>query len=102
VEAGANDLSGPSFALENDDAAKDAARKRAVERAQARAKAYAEMLGYKNARVLVIAETIEGRGPMPEMAMMKMSADVAAAPPVQPGMVAAGISLSITYELVKD
>lgn len=102
VEAGANDLNGPSFALENDDAAKDAARKRALERAQARAKAYADMLGYKNARVLAIAESIEGRGPMPEMSMMKISADVAAAPPVQPGMVAAGISLSITYELVKE
>lgn len=102
VEAGANDLSGPTFALENDDAAKDAARKRAVERAQARAKAYAAMLGYKDARVLAIAETIEGRGPMPEMAMMKISADAASAPPVQPGMVAAGINLTITYELVKD
>ncbi|WP_054117463.1 SIMPL domain-containing protein [Porphyrobacter sp. AAP60] len=102
VEAGANDLNGPSFALENDDAAKDAARKRAVERAQARAKAYAEMLGFNNARVLAIAESIEGRGPMPEMAVMKTSADVAAAPPVEPGMVAAGISLTITYELVKD
>jgi uncharacterized protein YggE len=102
VEAGANDLNGPSFALENDDAAKDAARKRAVERAQARAKAYADMLGYENARVLAIAESIEGRGPMAEMSMMKISADVAAAPPVQPGMVAAGISLSITYELVKE
>ncbi len=102
VEAGANDLSGPSFALENDDAAKDAARKRAVERAQARAKAYAEMLGYKNVRVLAIAESIEGRGPIPEMALMKTNADVAAAPPLEPGMVAAAISLTITYELVKD
>jgi uncharacterized protein len=101
VEAGANDLSGPSFALENDDAAKDAARKRAVERAQARAKSYAAMLGYDDARVLAIAETIEGRGPMPEMAMVKSDVDAAAVPPVQPGMVSTGISMTITYELVR-
>ncbi len=101
VEAGANDLSGPSFALENDDAAKDAARKRAVERAQARAKSYAAMLGYDDARVLAIAETIEGRGPMPEMAMVKSAGDAVAVPPVQPGMVSTGISMNITYELVR-
>ncbi len=101
VEAGANDLSGPSFALENDDAAKDAARERAVERAQTRAKSYAAMLGYDDARVLAIAEAIEGSGPIPEMAMMKVSSDGAVAPPVQPGMVSTGISITITYELVR-
>jgi uncharacterized protein YggE len=38
---------------------------------------------------------------MPERAMMKVSADMpSAAPPVQPGMVATGVSISITYELV--
>jgi uncharacterized protein YggE len=100
VEAGANDLSGPNFEMENDDAAKDEARKRAVERAQARAKAYAGMLGYNDVRVLAIAESIEGRGPMPQMEMLKASRDVAAVPPVQPGMVGAGISLTIKYELV--
>lgn len=104
VEAGANDLSGPSFSIENDEAAKDAARKRVIERAQARVKAYADTFGYDGAKVLAIAESIEGRGPMPEMAMMRASADmVAAAPaPVQPGMVSTGISLTIKYELVKD
>lgn len=102
VAAGANDLSGPSFSIENDEAAKDAARKRAIERAQARVKAYAEMFGYDGARVLYISESIEGRGPMPEMAMMKVSDGiVAAAPPVQPGMVSTGISMSFKFELVK-
>jgi hypothetical protein len=103
VEAGANDLNGPSFSIENDEAAKDAARKRAIERAQARVKDYAVMLGYDGAKVLWISESIEGRGPMPEMAMMRVSADaVAAAPPVQPGMVSTGISMSFKFELVKD
>jgi len=103
VAAGATDLNGPSFSIENDEPAKDAARKRAVERAQARVQAYAGMLGYDGAKVLAISEAIEGRGPMPEMAMMRMRADsAAAAPPVQPGMVTTGISITIKYELVKD
>lgn len=101
VAAGANDLNGPSFSIENDEPAKDAARKRALERADARASAYAAQLGYDGAKVLAIAETIEGHGPVPEMALMRTMADKASAPPVQPGMVAAGISLTITYELVK-
>ena len=103
VAAGATDLSGPNFSIENDEPAKDAARKRAVERAFARANAYAEMLGYDGAKVLAISEAIEGRGPMPEMAMMRASSDmVAAAPPVQPGMVSTGVSITIKFEMEKD
>jgi hypothetical protein len=103
VAAGANDLNGPSFSIENDEAAKDAARKRAIDRAQARAKAYADMLGYDDAKVLAIAENIDGRSPMPEMAEIRLSSAKAdAPPPVQPGMVSTGISITIKYELVKD
>ena len=102
VAAGATDINGPSFGLENDEPAKDAARKRALERAKARAEDYARQLGYDGARVLAISESISGSSPMPERAMMRASADMvaAAAPPVQPGMVETGISLSIQYELV--
>ena len=102
VAAGANDLNGPSFSIENDDAAKGAARKRAFERAQSQAKAYADLLGYDDAKVLAIAESIEGRGPMPELVAARLSAAKDAAPPVQPGMVSTGISITIKYELVKD
>lgn len=102
VAAGATDLNGPSFGLENDEPAKDAARRRALERARARAEEYARQLGYDSARVLAISESMSGSSPMPERAMMRASADmVAAAPPVQPGMVATGISITIQYELVK-
>ncbi|MDT8280835.1 MAG: SIMPL domain-containing protein [Erythrobacter sp.] len=103
VAAGATDLNGPSFSIENDEDAKDTARKRAIERAQTRVQAYADLFGYDGAKVLAIAESIEGRGSMPELAKMRVSADMAAAaPPVQPGMVSTGISITIKYELVKD
>jgi uncharacterized protein YggE len=103
VTAGATDLSGPSFSIDNDEPAKDAARKRAIERAQAQALSYAALLGYDGAKVLAISESIEGHGMMPEMAKMRMAADViASAAPVQPGMVSTGVSITIKYELVKD
>jgi hypothetical protein len=104
VSAGATDLSGPDFSIENDEPAKEAARKRAVERAQMRVRAYADLLGYDGAKVLAIAETLQGRGPMPEAAMMRSSADMVAAapPPVQPGMVATGVNITIKFELVRD
>lgn len=103
VAAGANDLNGPSFSVEDDTAAKDAARKRAFERAQAQAKAYADLLGFDGAKVLAIAENIEGRGPMPELAAVRLGvAKSDAVPPVQPGMISAGVNLTIKYELVKD
>ena len=102
VAAGATDLSGPNFSIENDEAAKEAARKRALERAGVRVREYAALLGYDGARVLSISESLAASGPMPERAMMRVSADmVAAAPPVQPGMVATGVSIAIKYELVK-
>lgn len=104
VEAGANDLSGPSFSIENDAAAKEAARLRAIEKAQVRVNTYAIQFGYDRARLLWLSEAIEGRGPMPEVAMMRASADMVAAapPPVQPGMVTTGISMAFKFELVND
>ena len=102
VAAGATDLSGPSFSIEDDAAARDAARKRAIERAAERANAYAAMLGYDGAKVLSVREAINNSGPMPEAALMRSDAIKVSAAPVQPGMVSTGISLSVTYELVND
>lgn len=103
VSVGATDLNGPSFSIEDDTAAKDEARARALERAQQRAGAYAAMLGYDEVRVLEINESIRASGPVPQVAMRSaMEADVAAAPPVQPGMVSTGVAITIKFELVED
>lgn len=101
VTAGATDLSGPTFGLDDDTLAKDQARQRAIERAGARAKAYAAMLGYQEVRVLEINETITGRGSFQRAAMREPVAEIAAdaSAPVQPGQVSAGVSLTIKYEL---
>lgn len=103
VEAGATDLSGPSFSIEDDEAAKDAARESAIERAKARALRYAQMHGFDGVRVLAISETLQGRSSMPDMALRSVAVAEAASPtPVQPGVVSTGVSLSVKYEMVDD
>lgn len=103
VVAGANDLSGPSFSIEDDEAAKDEARSRAVERAQKRAQSYAEMVGYGGVRVLAISEAIRASGPMPPMVSRDaiMVTGARANAPVQPGQVSTGVSITIKYEMVE-
>ena len=101
VEAGANDLSGPSFSISDDTAARNAARTRAVERARAQAAAYARMFGYAGTKVLTISETMPGPEAMPMMGKaVALDAMPAEAPPVQPGMVEAGVNVTISFELV--
>ncbi|BDI60735.1 SIMPL domain-containing protein [Qipengyuania nanhaisediminis] len=101
VVAGATNLSGPSFSIEDDEAAKDLARERAIDRAQARAEAYARMLGYSGVKVLSISEAIQGRGPSPQMAMRAMDvAEQSMTAPVQPGQVSTGVSIAIKYEMI--
>lgn len=101
VSAGATDLAGPSFSLEDDEAAKDQARKRAIERAGDRAQAYATMLGYDGAKVLEINEAIRGTGSVQRAALRAPAAalETDAAAPVQPGQVSTGVSITIKYEL---
>jgi len=103
VAAGATDLSGPSFSIEDDEAAKETARASAVERARARADAYAKLYGYGGVRILSISEALRGNTPRPEAMMRSMASDaVAESAPVQPGMVSTGVSISVKYEMINE
>ncbi|MEM1050814.1 MAG: SIMPL domain-containing protein [Pseudomonadota bacterium] len=100
VVAGATDLTGPVFSIEDDTAAKEIARKSAIERAQKRASEYAAMFGYDAVTVLSVRESIRGTAPVAQMALRDAVAETAAAaPPVQPGQVSTGVSFSIKYEM---
>ena len=102
VAAGATDLSGPDFSVDDDTAAKAAARKSALERAQRQALEYARFAGYSNVRLLQVSESITGNGPQPPrpvMAQARMASAEKA--PVQPGVVGTGVNVSLTYEMVK-
>ena len=104
VSAGANDIGGPFFTLEDDAAAKAEARASAVRRAQSQAQEYARLAGYSGLRLLEINETISGNAPMPmyrqaPRAVALQASDSAA--PVQPGQVTTSVNVTVKYEMTR-
>jgi uncharacterized protein YggE len=100
VAAGATDLSGPDWSIDDDTAARAQARRAAFDTANAQAREYARMAGYTDVRLLEINETVAVRPPMPMMRLeMAQAAD--ASTPVQPGMVEAGVTVTVKYEMTR-
>ena len=101
VQAGANDINGPSFSVSDDTEAKAEARRRALERSRAMALDYARVAGYSNVRVLQISESVQGSPrEMYSADRIVVTGARIGAPPVQPGMVETGVTVSVTYEAV--
>ncbi len=102
VQAGANDINGPSFSISDDTEPKAEARRRALERARSMAMDYARVAGYSNVRVLKIEESVQGSAREMYSAdrIVVTGSRVGGAPPVQPGMVETGVTVSVTYEAV--
>lgn len=101
VAAGATDLSGPSFSVEDESAAKEAARSRAFKRGQAQALTYAMMGGYDDVRLVYISEVFTGNGPVPMLAEKGLMVDsMRASVPVQPGVVTSGVTITVKYEML--
>lgn len=101
VAAGANDLNGPSFEVDNPDEAYDEARRGALEKAQARAEMYAKALGLRVRRIVSIDEG--GGGIVRPMPVMRMTAMAAAAPKadteVSPGETSLSAHVNVVFEL---
>lgn len=97
VSAGANQVNGPSFEVDNSDAATDEARIDAIRKARARAELYARAAGLKLVRVLTISES---GGFSPPVPMYRMAVKADAAPtPVAPGEVALNVTVAVQFEL---
>ncbi len=100
VSAGANQVSGPSFQLDNADAASDEARIDAMKKARARAELYAKAAGLSVRRILTINE---GGGYAPQPMVMYARADAmmakAAPSPVSAGELQIGANVTVTFEL---
>ena len=104
VQAGATDINGPTFSLDDDEAAKAAARTNALTRARAQATEYAQLAGYSGIELLEITESISSRGPMPPPPVaMRVEAQAVSdmAAPVQPGQVAAGVIVTVKYQMTR-
>lgn len=98
VNVGANQINGPTFRVDDNEAALDEARLSAVKMAKARADLYAKATGLRLKRIVTLAES-GGMEPGPRPMMMKMARDAASAEtPVVPGEVALSINLTVVFE----
>jgi uncharacterized protein YggE len=100
VAAGATDLGGPNWSIDDDTAARAQARRQALETARAQAIEYARASGYTDIRLLEINETIVPGRPQP-MLQRAIAAEAQAATPVQPGMVQATVAVTVSYEMTR-
>jgi hypothetical protein len=99
VEAGANNVWGVSFGLDNTDALEAQAREKAVSDARARAESLARLNNVTVGDVLSISEVI-GSSPMPIYgAMASASGMGGGGAPVEPGEVAFTTQIQIVYGL---
>jgi len=100
VAAGATDLSGPDWSIDDDTAARSQARRQAMETARAQALEYARAAGFSSIRLLEVSETIARQPPMPFVGALRAEAQDASTP-VQPGMVQAGVTVRVSYEMTQ-
>ncbi len=101
VQAGANQVDGPSFTLDEPKAALDEARTAAVREARSRAELYARAAGLRISRILSISEG-GGYYPQPIIVTGRMAGAPPAPPPpspVAPGELMLGATVSIQFAL---
>lgn len=106
VAAGANEVNGPSFTLDDQKAALDEARTEAVALGQERAELYARAAGMRVVRLLSISE---GGGYYPVQQIFVTGAARGGGPPppppppapVSPGELTLGMSLSMQFEIAR-
>ena len=99
VTAGANQINGPSFDMDNPDPATDEARIAAMAKARTRAELYARAAGLKVGRILSISENGGWSPPLPVMYRMAKG-DAAMSAPVQAGELSLNVTVSVQFELV--
>lgn len=103
VVAGANNLYGPNFMLEDDAAAKKSARDAAFRNGRAMAENYARMAGYTGVRLLEVSESYQSYGPMPvaQRGAMMASESADAKTQIEPGQVGTGVTITVKYEMTR-
>ncbi|SCW88201.1 hypothetical protein SAMN02927924_03648 [Sphingobium faniae] len=102
VKAGATNINGPSFSIDDPTPMIAQARATALKTAQARADFYAQASGFRSARLVAISEgNSGGNPPIPMMQSARFKADAASAvpTPVEPGQVGSSVTLTVQYAL---
>jgi uncharacterized protein YggE len=101
VAAGATNVNGPSFTLDDDTAAQQTARARAYQRGQALAQEYARMAGYTGVRLLEVSESVQGSGPRPPVPVAFRAQAAQAKTPIEAGEVGTSVNLTVKYEMTR-
>lgn len=102
ISAGANQVNGPSFQMEDQDPALDEARLAAMKKARERADLYARAAGLRVLRVMSISESGGYYGPPPVMFARGEAASMAPPPPpapIQAGELQLTANVTVLYEL---
>ena len=106
IAAGANQVDGPSFTIDQPAAALDEARTKALTTARERAELYARGAGMRVVRILSITEA-GGYYPVQDIVVTGRSVGFAGAPPpppatpVAPGELSLGVNVSVQFELAR-
>ncbi len=105
ASVGANEINGPSFTLDEQQAALDEARTEAIANGQRRAELYARATGMRVARLLSVTES-GGYYPVQEIFVTARSGSAMAPPPpppapVSPGELTLGVNVSMQFELAR-
>ncbi len=102
VAAGATDIGGPSFSIDDDRAPRAQARQAAFERAQTQATEYARWAGYTGVRLLSISEAVNPGRPIPYAEARGAVASMdAKSTPIEPGLVGTAVTVSVTFEMTR-
>jgi uncharacterized protein YggE len=101
VAAGATDIGGPNFSIDDDSASRAQARKAAFDKAQAQAAEYARWAGYSGVRLLSVSEGVVAGRPMAYAEARVASGADMKQTPVEPGLVGTAVTLSVTFEMTR-
>ena len=100
VEAGANNISGVTFSVEDPDALVQQARQQALQNARAQAQTIAQELDFSLGNPIMVTETSGGYYPMySAMDGMGGGGMAVSAPNIQPGTFSVSVNVQIVYEI---
>ncbi|MET0248573.1 MAG: SIMPL domain-containing protein [Sphingobium sp.] len=99
VQAGATNINGPTFTIDDPSPLIVQARGQALRTAKTQADYYAQAAGFPSARLVSIAESNSGGTPPMPVAVTAQRFKTDAATPVEPGQVSASVTLTVQYAL---
>lgn len=101
VAAGATDLGGIGWEIDDPQPPLAQAREAAFRRAREQALSFARMAGYSDVRLLEVNENVSQNRPMPLVRAVAREMAADASTPVRPGQVETGVTIGVKYEMTR-